>query len=410
MDSILSYTSIDEDLLKMQSVIPAKIASEDFNEFLSFYGLKPKSLSSSKEKLWRKCLILLFWISLIKAVIIFNVDPVKDYILCIYLGDFTLLFKSLRKYFIIVWLLLSSFGIQLNSLFAHHSNTESFHLFKCLDGSLTPKSIGISNKNILKKILILTKFSLKMVKVIDFGFSFITACLCLYLSLKQTNVSEFELTWFLVWFPITIFKFNFFGGTILVSNFCFNLICFYCLMDAMSLNQKFNYNATHHKEKVFIRCKTFIMKIKLKYLLKQQNHLSNRIGKYNEFWRKVFLVNIIHFIPGHIIVLQQILFGNLKMELQLIYVICCFFATLFIASSPLIVSLLYKEMKLHSKKLIQIQFNPNFNFDINTRIKVSQFYIRFNYNCDCNFNFNCNYNCDCNFNFNCNCLYFTIRY
>lgn len=383
-DSILFYTSFDANLLEMQNIIPAEIASQNFNQFLSFYGLKPFSFSNSKEKLWSKFLILLFWFSFIKTLIIFNLDPVKNYNLCIYLGDFTLLFKSLREYFIIVWLLLSSFGIQLNYLFAYNSNTECFDLFKCLDGSLTPESIGISNKNIFKKIFILTKFSLKMVKIIDFGFSFITACLCLYLSLKQTNVSSFELTWFLVWFPITIFKFNFFGGTVLASNICFNLICFYCLMDAMFLNEKFNYKATCNDKKVFTRCRTFIMKIKLRYLLKQQNDLSNRISKYNQFWRKIFLVNMIHFIPGHIIVLQQILFGNLKMELQLIYIICCFFATLFIASSPLIVSLLYKEMKLQSKKLIQIQFNPNLNFDVNTRIKVSQFYVGVTCNCNCN--------------------------
>ena len=366
------YQSIDEDSLKLHNKISAKFATENFNKFLAFYGLNHKSFSNAKDKCKSRFLLVIFCLTLLKVIIISHLDPVKDYQWCICLGDFTLLFKSLRKYLIVIWILLCTFGISLNCLFNYDSSTYWFELFKCFDGTLTPKSIGIKDKKILDKILILTKFSFKSVKKIDFYFNLASICFCLYLILRKTRVYDgFEIISFVIWFPTTICIIYFFGGTILTSNYCFNITCIYCLISIKYFNQFID----KYETQLTFGWKRYVMRLKLKLLLKQQNEFAIRILKYNKFWSKIYMINMLHFIPGHIIILQQILFGHLNMELRFIYIMTCFFATLFIISSPLITSLIDKEMKTYCKKLLKLQFKPHLNFDINTKLKVNQIYI-----------------------------------
>lgn len=362
----------DEELINKKSFdlsqkINPKFSIKNFDELLSFYGMN--SLLNRKNNLRNKILLICFCLNLFRVLFVYQLDPVKDYKFCIYAGDFTLLFKSLRKFFIFIWFLLCTFGISLNYLFNYSSNIHSFQLFRCLDGTLPPKSVGINDIKILKKILILTKVSLKLIKKIDFGFNITLTMFSIYLILQKTFAYEyFEIVSFVFWFPITILSIYFVGGIIMVSNFCFNIICIYCLMTARCYNELFE----KYQNQVSFGWRRFIFILKLKHLFRQQEELAIRILKYNQFWRNIYLMNLLHFIPGHIVILQQILFGNLNMELRFIYIMTCFFATIFIASLPLLTSFLHKQMKFHHKQLFKIQFNPHFNFDINTKLKVSQ--------------------------------------
>lgn len=358
--------SINEKPFNFNEKINPKFSIKNFNELLSFYGMN--SMLNRNKSLWDKILLICFCLTLFRVVIVYQLDPVKEYRLCIYAGDFTLLFKSLRKFFIFIWFLLFTFGISLNYLFNYKLNIHSFEIFRCLDGTLTPKSVGINDVKILKRILILAKVSLNSIKKIDFGFNITLTIFSIYFILRKTFAYEyFEIISFVFWFPITILNIYFIGGTIMISNFCFNIICIYCLITSRNNNKLLK----KYQSQITFGWKRFIIILKLKHLFRQQEELAIRILKYNKFWRKIYFINLLHFIPGHIVILQQILFGNLNMELRFIYIMTCFFATIFIASSPLLTSFLDKQIKLYGKQLFQIQFNPHINFNINTKIKVS---------------------------------------
>ena len=80
---------------------------------------------------------------------------------------------------------------------------------------------------------------------------------------------------------------------------------------------------------------------------------------------------MLHMFPSNIIGCQQIFFGNLSLDIKLIYICSCLIGIVLMVSSSLFVCLLDKQMKIHHHKLIQLQFNSYLNFDINTRLKVS---------------------------------------
>ena len=87
-----------------------------------------------------------------KYIILLGIDPVANYKLCIFFGDTTLLFQSLRKYILALIILIHSNAICTSYLFNIDTNTSWFELFKCLDGTITPYSIGINDEKILKDV------------------------------------------------------------------------------------------------------------------------------------------------------------------------------------------------------------------------------------------------------------------
>ena len=361
--SKLIQCSIDIKVLNLDKKLNKNISIENFDNLLSFYGLN----QNSKIKFWNKFLFLFFCLGLLRILIINELDPVKHYQICLYAGDTTILFKSFRKFFNYVLILTHIMAIQINYLFNHSPNTLWFEIFKCLDGNLSPLSVGIKDKQILKRILILTKFIFKLHKFYIIGMTSIVGCLSITLLLKRILVNDhIQLIWILIWLPILIYKIYFLAGTNWTSYLCFNIICFYCLINAQYYNQYINYLKTES----YFGWKRFYMKLKLKYLFKQQNQFAIRIQKYNKFWRKFYLIIKLFLIPVHLIYFQLILFGHLNFDLNLIYTFAGIFTTIFLFFSCSIVCLLDKQMKLHSKRLIKFQLNPYLKFDVNTKIKV----------------------------------------
>ena len=80
---------------------------------------------------------------------------------------------------------------------------------------------------------------------------------------------------------------------------------------------------------------------------------------------------MLHMFPCNIIACQQIFFGNLSLDIKLVYIFSCFVGVMLMFSTSLFVCLLDKQMKIHHYKLIQLQFDSYLNFDINTKLKVS---------------------------------------
>ena len=80
---------------------------------------------------------------------------------------------------------------------------------------------------------------------------------------------------------------------------------------------------------------------------------------------------MLHLFPCNIIICQQILFGNLSLDIKFVYVFSCLVGVILMVSSSLFVCLLDKQMKIHHYKLTQLQLNSYLNFDTNTKLKVS---------------------------------------
>ena len=350
--------------------IDPTIAIENFNQFLTFYGLNPLSLSRSPVKLWNYFMLFSFGIGLIKTILAFYLNPVTNYKWCIYLGDVSLLFRSLRKFFLIILSLAISFSFFTNRLFSQNTDTYWLEVFKCFDGTLTSQSIGIKDKKILIKMIILTKIGIKSVKIMTISFTVISISFLFYLFMKRIHLNdELELFFCLFWSISTLIGIYFVSGTIFTSNFCFQLICFYCFINFRYFNKLIN----NFNFEMSFGCRRFIMHMKIKTLINNQNEFSIRILKYNKFWGKFYLIMMTHILPANIILLQQVLYGQLGFQIKILYAICFVCGITFIISSSLFVCLLANEVENHHKQLVQIQLRRHLNLDIMTKIKVGQF-------------------------------------
>lgn len=77
-------------------------------------------------------------------------------------------------------------------------------------------------------------------------------------------------------------------------------------------------------------------------------------------FKKQFFKKLRNYTIG-IISFQQFFFGKISFELKILFLICAVIGILFILFPSLIVCLLEREMKIHRKKLIKLQFNSFLN-------------------------------------------------
>ena len=158
-------------------------------------------------------MFILFVFGFTKLIILLNLDPIQNYKICFFLGNFTLLFKSLSTFLLIFSEFFIFFNIQNNYLFNHNSNFKWIQVFKCFDGNNVSESIGIRDKKILKKMLLLTKTLMKSVKLNNFAFSLMVISIAIYLltnNSRSFNAFEFVVVFF--WFPLIMFEIFCLGG------------------------------------------------------------------------------------------------------------------------------------------------------------------------------------------------------
>ena len=361
---------IDEQKLYLNQKIDPKFVIENFDDFLSNYGLNLNSKVETRKKLWDNFMLLCFLIELIILIISYFLDPIKDFNYLIYLGDPSLIFQSFRKYFIIFLILLYSFVFNVNYLFNHNSKIEWHEVFKCLDGHLTPESIGFKDKKILVKVLVFAKIVFKFVKIITLLLIIIITIFVLFLFFKRLYfkvVKDILLLLSVVfWIPTSLFVLYYLIGTLITSVFSFKIICFYCFISSRYFTKLLEKLQTE----MLLNSKRLQMKVQIIELIKEQNQFSTRILKYNKFWSEFYLLMMIHFLPANLICLQQSLFGDLSIQLRIIFIICYLIGIISIVSTSLIVCLLTKDMKLYGKQLLQLQFAANLSLNVKMRIKV----------------------------------------
>ena len=378
---------IDENSLFLNKKIDPTLATGNFIQFLSTFGL---NTSSSSSRTRNNFTIILLIGAFIKLTFILNLDPIINYETCFYLGDFTLLFKSLRKFSLTYSLLVIAFNIQTNYLFNHNSSLEWFEVFKCFDGNVVPASIGIRDKRVLKKMLTLTKRAMKSVFINSLTFSLVLLSFVMYLlseNFRSFDIKVTETIIVIFWVSIIMLEILCITGTSFTSNVCFQIICYYCFVNFKYYNESMN--------KLLIKIRTNSIQFKsdslvlrplkrnIIKLFLQQNYFLIRIMKYNRFWSSFYLITMINFIPAHLIATQQALFGHyISFQLRIMFWICSLIINMFIILSSLHVCYLANQIKVHRNHLIQLQFEPNLKLDIRMKIKVR---ITFTNKINCNF-------------------------
>lgn len=246
-------------------------------------------------------------------------------------------------------------------------------VFKCFDGHLTPDSIGIKDKKCLKKVHFMTKVIVKVARLLCFVMAltmFVSVSFLFFKKVKNGNLKVndiYEWAAFIFWFPATSIAVYFLAATLIVPSFCFQIITYHCLVNTRYYNKLI----TNFKIKQQFGCKRLLMRYKIMNMIKTQNEFSIRIMKYNRFWRKFYLLMMVHYLPANLILFQQILFGDMSFELRILFVLCYLLGVLFIVSSSLFVCYLVREMKIYRKKLIKLQFDKFLKLGVSTKIKVS---------------------------------------
>ena len=344
--------------------IDPKFATENFDNFISIYGFKSKL----KRNLYNKTILFCFITEFIKYFVVFNLNCDDSNQFCIYIGDITMLFQSLKKFFLIILLLTISFAIRVNYLFNRNSNSKWFEVFKCLDGTLTPKSIGTKDKKIIIKLLFWTKIQFKLTKIYTWTFTVLTIGFGFYLFLTKV-FTNCKLITLLLWFPSTTFLIYFMTGETITAITCFFLICYYSVLNAKYFaNEISNIN----NENLF-GIKRLISISKIKQVIMNQSKFFKRIYDYNKFWSKFYFIMIIHFVPSNIVCLQQFLFGKLSIELRIIFIIGVVLGNISIVLLSLLICLLNKYIMINHKKLTKLQLNHNLNLTFFTKMKVSYY-------------------------------------
>ena len=363
---------IDIEKLDLKEQINPEFAVGNFEEFLSFYGLSFSPFLEIRKKIWKNILLICYLIQIIKLIIIFPLDPIKDLSYLLYLSDVTLLFESLREYLLIFFILLFSFSLHVTYLFNYNPNKQWHEIFKCLDGSLTPKSIGVNNTKILYWILIYTKITFKLVKITTIVLISIIIIFVLLLFYKniyfKINDNIFLLFSMLIFFPAILFPVYYLIKTFNSSVICFQIVCFYCFINSRYF-QKYLTKLLRKINSSFIAKKS--VRIKIIKLIRKQNKFSCKILKYNKFWSKFYLIMMIHILPANLICLQQALFGHLSFELRIILFITNLLGVSLYGSSSLFICLLMKDFKTFGHQLLKFYYIPNLNLNVSIKIKVN---------------------------------------
>ena len=356
--------------ISLQDKINPDFVIESFDDLLLKYGLNLNLNLEIRKKLWNNFLSLMFLIELILLLIYYFIDPIDGFKYLIYLGDPTLLYQSLRKYLLLILIFVFLFTIYAHYLFNYNTNIEWHEIFKCLDGHLTPGSIGVMDKKILEKLLIFTKLSLKLSKITIFSLIFIiTTPSNLYLFYKRIYFKIIHdislLISMTIWLPTISFVFYYMYGTMINTIIYFQIICFHCYINSRYFIKK----VKEINGKLNLKTNKFV-KFEINHLINEQNKFSIRIFKYNKFWQKYYFASLILLFPAHIICVQQSLFGNLNFELRIIFIFGSLMGGILQVSVALLASLVNRNVKIYGKEVLKLCYKQDINLNVKLKIKV----------------------------------------
>jgi hypothetical protein len=241
------------------------------------------------------------------------------------IGDFTYFLNG--RYFInlliILWGLLALFS-QILHYWKYYKNESPSYLkpFEMISGLISPKSIGLINREVINQLLKRSKLMFKITSFLKLSLcfaSFYTSFIPLILN-SSLSLILVEVFWAILYTAFAYFSIN--------INFSqmthFYIICLYLKLKLINANnsikESFNkkYRMTNNK---------------MKNILKLLNSIAKEINTYNnDLWSKYLMIVLIFILIVLDFALFESIFGkiNLFLKMNLFYVSCSVFSLLMI--------------------------------------------------------------------------------
>jgi hypothetical protein len=353
--------SLKEDL-DVDKPLPSVITIKYAENHLYRIGLSLFSSGSQKRNRFHNP----FFISILISLTIlksFTVILMKEDKYVLLIGDFAYFING--RYFLNVAIILFaslSLSSQILHYWKYHKNESPSYLkpFEMISGLVSPKSIGLTNREDIIELLNKSKLMFRISKLLTTEAVFV--CFCVSFIPSSLNCSYFMIPIQLFW-AIMFATYTNFAVNINFSQMTyFYIICLYLKLKLRNANNSIK-NSSHKKQKMSNR--------KMKYFLKLLDSIILEINTYNnDLWSKYLMIVLMF----DIIVIDLILFLSLFAKMSFFIKIIMFYASgiIFILLIILIntASSVSFEVKKSYKLLNKLFITNSKQVSIRMRIKV----------------------------------------
>jgi hypothetical protein len=227
------------------------------------------------------------------------------------IGDYAYFING--RYFInsatIVWSLLALFTQSLH-YWKYYENESPSYLkpFEMISGLVSPKSIGLINREDINQLLKKSKLMFQFSKFLTFGTSF--ACFCLSAMPLIIN-STLYLYWieFLWALLFTVWSYHSFNFNLSQMTY-FYIICLYLKLKLRNANNSIRKSFDRKYEMTYYRVKN---------ILKSLNSIISEINIYNnDLWSKYLMIVLMLVIIVFDIIFFESLFGKMSLFFKII--------------------------------------------------------------------------------------------
>jgi hypothetical protein len=351
--------------LDVDKPLPSVIAIKYSENHLYRIGLPLFSSQSQKRNRFHNPFFISFIISIqmLKSIIAILINEDKYKLLLI--GDFAYFLNG--QYFLntsmILFASLALFS-QLLHYWNYYKNESPSYLkpFEMICGLVSPKSIGLMDREDINQLLNKSKLMFKVLKFLTFGSSFASFCVSgIPLIINSTpSLYWIEFLWTLLF---TVFSYHSFNINFSQMTY-FYIICLYLKLKLR--------NANNSITKSF-EGKYKMNNYKMKNILKSLDSIISEINIHNnDFWSKYLMIVLMSVIINFDILLFESLFGKMSLFFKIIIFymsILLFLLLIILINTASSVSFeAKKSYKLLNKLFITIGNNKQVS--IRMRIKV----------------------------------------
>jgi hypothetical protein len=279
------------------------------------------------------------------------------------IGDYAYFLNG--RYFInsamILWGLLALFS-QLLHYWKYYMNESPSYLkpFEMISGSVSPKSIGLMDREHIIQLLNKSKLMFKITKLLAFGTGFVAICLS---GIPLITNSSFPLFIIEIFWALLYTAFGY-----ICANFHFSQMTYFCII-CLYLKLKLR-NANNSIRKSFEK-KYKMKNHRMKNILISLNSIASEMNTYNnDLWSKYLMIVLMLVIIAIDLLFIEAIFG----KMSLIFKIILFYGSsiLFLLLIILIntASSVSFEAKNSYKLLNELFITHNKKVSIRMRIKV----------------------------------------
>jgi hypothetical protein len=296
----------------VEKPLPSVIVVKSAENHLYKNGLSLFSFGSGKRKRFHNPFFISFIISIQILKSITAILMKKDKFKVLLIGDFTYFLND--RYFIdssiILWGFLA-LCLQLLHYWKYYKNESPSYLkpFEMICGLISPKSIGLMDREDINQLLNKSKLMFKVSKSLTIGLSICSFFLSLIPLIINSSLKLYliEIFWSLI-FP----AYNYFSPNITLSQMTyFYIICLYLKLKLRNANNSIRkcfekkYKITNHR---------------IKDILISLNSIILEINTYNtEFWSKYLMIVLMLVILVFDILFFQAIFGKMSFFFKMLF-------------------------------------------------------------------------------------------